>query len=103
MKFAIIKTGGKQYRVKIGDVLKVEKIKGVKNGEKIKFDVLLFKDENKLEIGMPLVKDIKVIAEVLSEAKKGKKVSTMKFKNKTRYLRRLGHRRIFTVLKILGV
>lgn len=96
-KIAIIKTGGKQYKVKEGQTLKIEKL-GLENGGKTKFETLLVADEDKVNIGMPSLGE-KVEGEVL-ETSKGKKVTVVKYKNKTRYLRTVGHRQTYTKVKI---
>lgn len=96
-KIAVIKTGGKQYKVQEGDSIKVEKL-AVENGKKVKLDTLLIADGDKLELGAPSLGE-KVEAEVLETAK-GKKVTVVKYKNKTRYKKTVGHRQQFTALKI---
>ncbi|MCX6794525.1 MAG: 50S ribosomal protein L21 [Candidatus Falkowbacteria bacterium] len=99
-KIAVIKTGGKQYKVEEGDTIKVEKLE-VANGQKVKLDTLLIADGDKLEVGEPSL-DAKVEAEVLETAK-GKKVTVVKYKNKTRYKKTVGHRQQFTALKVLKI
>lgn len=99
-KIAVIKTGGKQYKVKEGDTIKVEKLE-VANGQKVKLDTLLIALGDKLELGQPSLGE-KVEAEVLETAK-GKKVTVVKYKNKTRYKKTVGHRQQFTALKILKI
>ena len=98
---AIIKTGGKQYKVKEGDVLKVERL-NKKKGDTVEFSDVFFvaeKDGTKLKIGTPKVAGAKVTAKVVDEAK-GKKVTVIKYKSKTRYRRKKGHRQWFTALKV---
>lgn len=102
--FAIIKTGGKQYLVKEGDILTIEKLPE-KVGEKIIFDqVLLVSDEKgkEIKIGQPLVKEAKVEAEILEQTK-GPKVKVIKFKRKIRYHRKKGHRQSLTKVKIIKI
>ena len=99
--FAIIKTGGKQYKVKEGDTLKVERL-NKKEGDKVEFsDVLLVseKDGSKMKLGTPKVNGAKVTAKVVDEAK-GKKITVIKYKSKTRYRRKKGHRQWYTALKV---
>ena len=98
---AIIRTGGKQYIVKPGDKLKVEKLlKEV--GEEFSFtDVLLSEKDNKVEVGTPLVK-AEVMAKVLSHGK-GDKVIIYKYKPKKRESRKVGHRQPYTEIEITGV
>lgn len=99
MKIAVIKTGGKQYKVFEGQVLNVEKI-DKKAGTSVTFDkVLLYSDAKTMEIGHPFLKDVKVSAKVL-EQKKDKKITVIKFKSKTRYRRKKGHRQFITKIKI---
>ncbi len=100
-KIAVIKTGGKQYKVAEGDRLKVEKIAG-KEGAEVSFkEVLLVADDKDkdVKLGQPKVKDAKVTAKVLQQAK-DKKVMVIKYKNKTRYRRKKGHRQNFTEVEI---
>ncbi|MFA7088146.1 MAG: 50S ribosomal protein L21 [Patescibacteria group bacterium] len=99
-KIAVIKTGGKQYKVKEGETIKVEKLE-VENGKKVNLDTLLIADEGKLDLGQPSLGE-KVEAEVLETAK-GDKVTVVKYKNKTRYKKTVGHRQKFTALKILKI
>lgn len=99
-KIAVIKTGGKQYKVQAGDTVKVEKLEA-EVGRKIKLDTLLVAEGDNLELGQPLL-DQRVEAEVL-ETGKGKKITVVKYKSKTRYKRTVGHRQQFTALKILSV
>lgn len=98
---AIIKTGGKQYKVSPGDVLSVEKITGAKNaGDKIFFDqVFLVADNDQVTVGRPLVTNAKVEARLLKNYK-DKKIDVFKYKSKVRYRRRYGHRQQLTQVKI---
>ena len=102
MAEAVIKTGGKQYLVKKGDVIKIEKI-NKKEGAEVSFkDVLLFSDSKGVKVGKPKVAGAKVTGEVLKQAK-DKKVTIIKYKRKTRYRRKQGHRQFFTQVKITAV
>ncbi len=97
---AIIKTGGKQYKVKEGDALKVEKLAG-KEGGKIKLETLMIadsKDGSIKELGTPSLGE-KVSAKIIETAK-DKKITVIKYKNKTRYKRTKGHRQPFTKIEI---
>ena len=97
---AVIKTGGKQYKVSPGNKIKIEKVEG-KEGEEITFNqVLLLEKQKKVEIGTPLVKGAKVIGKILQQGK-GKKVIILKYKPKTRYKKKTGHRQPFTEIEIL--
>ena len=99
-KIAVIRTGGKQYKVQEGDTIKVEKLEA-ENNKKIKLDTILIADGDNLELGAPYLGD-KVEAEVLETAK-GKKVTVVKYKNKTRYKKTVGHRQMFTAIKIIKI
>jgi large subunit ribosomal protein L21 len=101
--FAVIQTGGKQYLVKAGDTVKVEKLEA-KDGDTLTFDALLVGDESgkDVKVGAPTVKGAKVAAKVLGQGR-ADKVITFKFKNKIRYKRKAGHRQHFTSLKIEDV
>lgn len=99
-KIAVIKTGGKQYKVKVGDTVKVEKLEAAK-GATVKLDTLLIADGASLELGQPSLGE-KVEAEVLETAK-GKKVTVVKYKSKTRYKKTVGHRQKFTALKVVSI
>jgi len=98
-KIAVIKTGGKQYKVKEGQTVKIEKL-DKNDGEKVSFDALLIAsaDGKEVELGKPLL-DKKVGGQVVSSGK-SKKVLVVKYKNKTRYTRTRGHRQLFTKVKI---
>lgn len=97
--YAIIETGGKQYRVQEGDVFKVEKL-DVAEGEAIKFDkVLLVADDSNLNIGKPYVEGAVVEATVEKHGK-NKKVIAYKFKRKIDYRNKKGHRQPFTQVKV---
>ena len=99
MKIAVIATGGKQYLVKEGDTLKIEKINKKKDAEVSLNKVLLYTDGKNTEIGQPHVKGAKVTAKVMDEGR-SRKVNVVKYKNKIRYKRNIGHRQYFTRLKI---
>ena len=99
---AVIKTGGKQYLVKPGDKIKIEKIDKKESSEITFKEVLLVEKNRKLEIGTPLVKSAKVIGKILSQGK-GKKVIIFKYKAKTRYKKKAGHRQLYTEVEILKI
>ncbi|PLX28167.1 50S ribosomal protein L21 [Candidatus Parcubacteria bacterium] len=101
-KIAIIKTGGKQYKVREKESLKIEKL-DTKEGDKVKFDTLLIAstDGKDVQIGKPSLGE-KVEAKVLENAK-DKKINVVKYKNKTRYLRNKGHRQHFTKVEIISI
>lgn len=96
--FAIIKTGGKQYKVSEGDVIKVEKIEA-EAGDKIEFDQVLMVAGDDVKVGSPVLEGAKVSAEVLDQ-KKDKKIVIFKFKAKKNYRKKKGHRQPYTLVKI---
>jgi len=101
-KIAVIKTGGKQYKVKEGETVKIEKL-DKKVDDKVSFDTLLIADGDgkTLEVGAPSLGE-KVSGQVMS-AGKAKKVTVVKFKNKIRYKKTTGHRQPFTAVKITAI
>lgn len=102
MDLAVIKTGGKQYLVSPGQKIKIEKV-DKKVGSEISFnEVLLLKKGEKIEIGNPLVKGAKVIGKILKHGK-GEKITVLKYKPKTRYRVKKGHRQLFTEVEILRI
>ena len=102
MDYAIFKTGGKQYRVKQGDVLDVEKL-ALDVGSIAEFDEVLAVSENgQINFGSPTLSGAKVTAEVQSHYK-DRKVIVFKYKSKTRYRRKQGHRQNYTRLLIQGI
>lgn len=103
MAFAIIETGGKQYKISEGAVLKVEKIAGAEVGKEVIFDkVLLIDDGKKTQIGTPYLEGATITA-LFTEEGKGKKINGLKFKSKSRYTRRYGHRQTFAKVEIKRV
>ena len=102
-EFAVIQTGGKQYRVSKGDVLNVEKISGRKSGDKVVFEKVLMVDDGKnTSIGAPYIEGAKVEAEVLEEGR-DRKVTVIHYKRKVRYFKKAGHRQPYLKVKILSI
>ena len=100
--YAVIKTGGKQYRVEEGDTLKIEKLE-VGTGESVDFDeVLLVADGDKTTVGQPLVSGAKVTAEVVEQGRHDK-VRIIKFRRRKHHRKQQGHRQWFTAVKITGI
>ena len=100
MSFAIIQTGGKQYKVRASEILKIEQIENLKPASKIEFnDILAYGDDENIEVGSPLVKGAKVEAELL---KNGKNRTILVFKKRRRKnsRRKNGHRQLFSLVKI---
>ena len=102
-KFAVIETGGKQYKVAEGDVITIEKLDGdLSEGDTVTFDrVLLVDDGNNTELGAPTLSS-KVTGELLASGK-GKKLRVMRFRSKSRYTRRYGHRQPCAKVKITSL
>ncbi len=96
--YAIIATGGKQYTVSEGDVIRVEKL-GVNAGDTVTFDQVLFVNDGETKVGDPTVAGASVTASVIEEGK-AKKVIVYKYKRKTDYHKKNGHRQLFTKVKI---
>jgi len=97
--YAVIKTGGKQHRVSEGDVIAIEKIHGVK-GDSVVFDqVLMVEKEGDIRIGRPLLEGVKVVGEILAQAKAAK-LTVFKMKKRKGYRKKTGHRQQLTSAKI---
>jgi large subunit ribosomal protein L21 len=97
--YAVIKTGGKQHRVSVGDVIAIEKISGDK-GEAVVFEqVLMVEKESDIRIGRPVVEGAKVIGEILAQTK-GDKIIIFKTKKRKGYQKKTGHRQQLTSMKI---
>lgn len=101
MANAVIRTGGKQYRVAPGDVLRIEKLAG-SPGDKITFDEVLFLGGDSPKFGAPLVSGAKVSAEIVAQDR-GEKIVIFKFKRRKKHRRKNGHRQSFTAVKITEV
>lgn len=102
MAFAIIETGGKQYRVNAGDTLEIEQLEADK-GEKVAFDkVLMYQNSAEPVVGNPFVEGAVVTAEVVGQIR-GDKIRVSTYKPKKRQRRTLGHRQMLTQVKILEI
>ncbi len=101
MANAVIRTGGKQYRVAEGDLLRVEKLAG-EPGSKITFDEVLMVGGDEPKFGQPLVSGAKVEAEIVAQDR-GAKLIVFKFKRRKKHRKKQGHRQYFTQVKITGV
>ena len=100
--YAVIKTGGKQYKVQEGDTIRVEKLEG-SEGDNIKLDtVLMLTDGDKVTVGTPLVDGASVSATVKAQGR-GKKIRVIKFKRRKNYRKQAGHRQAYTELSITGI
>jgi large subunit ribosomal protein L21 len=97
--YAVLKTGGKQYRVEEGEVLHVETIPE-EIGQQVSFDeVLMFSDGENVQVGQPVLSEISVNGHIVEQGK-AKKILVFKFKRRKRYRRKQGHRQQFTAIKI---
>ena len=100
MSFAVIQTGGKQYKVKASDILKIEKLKNNKPESKIEFnEVLAYGDDKTLEVGSPLVKGAKVEAELMKNSK-NRTILIFKKRRRQNSRRKNGHRQQYSLIKI---
>ena len=101
MKFAVIKTGGKQYKVAEGEVLKIEKLDGdFQKGDKVTFEeVMALIDGDKVEVGSPMLKG-KSIEATFEEAGRNKTIDVIKYRAKSNYYKKRGHRQPFIKVKI---
>jgi large subunit ribosomal protein L21 len=100
--YAVIATGGKQYRVQEGETLRIEKLPTGKGGTVTFDEVLLVADGEAVKVGTPNVAGAKVTAEVLEEGR-GKKLLIYKYRRRKGYRRKTGHRQPFTAIKITGI
>lgn len=98
MAYAIIRSGGKQYTVREGARLMVEKLEG-EPGASVDLDVLMVADGDSVTVGTPVVAGAKVVAEIVEHGR-GEKIHVLKYKPKVRYRKRTGHRQPFTRLAI---
>jgi large subunit ribosomal protein L21 len=97
--YAVFKTGGKQYRVSEGEILKIEKLE-LEPGKKVIFnEVLMIADGDNVQVGSPLVEKASIEAKVISQGK-GKKVNILKFKRRKHSMKQQGHRQLFTEIQI---
>lgn len=101
-KYAIFRTGGKQYRVKPGDEILVEKLQ-VAEGEEIAFDDVLFvREGDAIQVGKPRVDGVRIKGELMAQVR-GPKVISFKYKRRQNYRRKLGHRQPYSQVKITAI
>ncbi|MER2139129.1 MAG: 50S ribosomal protein L21 [Succiniclasticum sp.] len=100
--YAIIKTGGKQYKVAEGDILNVEKLNAEKGAEVVFDEVLAIVNDGEVTVGKPFIDGAKVTATV-EEQGKGEKILVFKYRAKVNYRKRMGHRQPYTAVKISGI
>ena len=97
--YAIVDSGGKQYKVQEGEILRVEKLAG-EVGDDVSFDkILMFSDGENVNIGTPLLEDVAVSGHIVEQGK-AKKIIVFKYKRRKRYRRKRGHRQQFTAVKV---
>ena len=97
--YAVISSGGKQYRVEQGDVLRIEKING-EIGAPVSFDkILMFSDGENVRVGAPMLDDVSVQGRIIEQGR-AKKIIVFKYKKRKRYRRKQGHRQSYTAIKI---
>jgi large subunit ribosomal protein L21 len=100
--YAVVSTGGKQYKVQQGETLRIEKIPG-EVGSKVTFDrVLMVADGENVRVGQPVIEKAAVLASIV-EQDKAKKILVFKYKRRKRYRRKQGHRQPFTAIRIDGI
>ena len=99
--YAIIQTGGKQYKAAVGDIISVEKLEA-EVGSEVKFDVLMTAEGEDVKVGTPFVEGVKAIAKVVEHGK-GKKVIVFKYKPKKNIRKKNGHRQPYTKVEITAI
>ncbi len=99
--YAIIQTGGKQYKVEVGDQISVEKLEADVNAE-VEFETLLVADDSGVKVGKPILEGVVVRGKVLEHGK-GKKVVVFKYKPKKNIRKKRGHRQPYTAIEILSI
>jgi len=100
--YAVIQTGGKQYRVEEGTYLKIEKLE-LGTGDNIEFDkVLMIQTDDTVKIGLPFIEGSKVTATVLSQGRHDK-IKIIKFRRRKHHMKQMGHRQYYTEIQITGI
>ena len=102
MDYAVIRTGGKQYRVAPGDVINVEKVEGEPGAAFTFTDVLMTASEGAVQVGSPTLEGVRVTAEGVQQTK-GNKIIVFKKKRRKKYRRRQGHRQLMTTLRVTAI
>ncbi|RPJ11039.1 MAG: 50S ribosomal protein L21 [Deltaproteobacteria bacterium] len=97
--YAVVKTGGKEYKISKGDLVRVEKLEGKVGDQVTLSDVLMVSDEGQVQVGTPFLANTMITGEIVQEIK-GKKVLTYKMKRRKNYRRFKGHRQTYTYLKV---
>jgi len=103
MSFAVIQTGGKQYKVKAGEILKIERIENSKDDKKILFNnILAYGDEKNIELGSPVIEGAKVEANLIKNSK-SRTVIIFKKRRRQNSRRKNGHRQLYTMIRIMKI
>ena len=97
--YAVVKTGGKEYRISQGDLIRVEKMEGKVGDQVTMKDVLMVSHEDQVQVGNPLLANAVIMGEIVQQVK-GKKVLTYKMKRRKNYRRTKGHRQTYTYIKV---
>ncbi len=97
--YAVVASGGKQYRVQEGDTLRIEKIPGEVGAEVALDQVLMVSNDDEVKVGQPVLENV-VVHGTIVEQGKGRKIIVFKYKRRKRYRRKQGHRQLFTAIKI---
>ena len=100
--YAVVKTGGKEYRISKGDIIRVEKLEGAAGDQVALRDVLMVSQEGQVQFGNPHLANVVVTGEIVQEIK-GKKVLTYKMKKRKNYRRLKGHHQTYTYLKVSDI
>ncbi len=100
--YAIVQTGGKQYKVQTGETFRIESVPGDEGDEVTLHEVLALSQDGALTLGEPTVSGARVTTEVVGKGR-GKKLIVFKYKSKTRYRRKNGHRQSYTELRVTGI
>ncbi|MDR1767789.1 MAG: 50S ribosomal protein L21 [Propionibacteriaceae bacterium] len=99
--YAIVRSGGRQHKVAVGDILEIDKVEAAP-GESVELTALLLVDGESVTADAKKLSGVKVSAEVLEQTK-GPKIHILKYKNKTGYRKRMGHRQRYTQVKVTGI
>jgi large subunit ribosomal protein L21 len=97
--YAVVKTGGKEYRISQGDLIRVEKMEGKVGDQVTMKDILMVSHEDQIQVGNPLLANAVITGEIVQEMK-GKKVLTYKMKRRKNYRRTKGHRQTYTYIRV---
>ncbi|MDR1033471.1 MAG: 50S ribosomal protein L21 [Bifidobacteriaceae bacterium] len=102
MTYAVVKVGGHQEKVHVGGTIVANRLDGAV-GDKIDLPAILLEQDGKLTVEPKKLKDVLVSCEIVNDSEQGKKINVLKFKNKVRYIRRIGARQQLTRLKVLAI